>query len=141
MVSLGDRVRAERLRLGLSVRAAAQKGGISNTWWGRFEDGDQPLTPAIAAAVSKAFKWAKDWAVSLPSTGPGQPESQLEALTARIDGQLAELRADLHAQKQYLAVLATEFARLQAGIEAAAIASLAAHQEQANDTQSREEHK
>lgn len=57
-----DRVRLERLRRGWSVRTAATRGDISNTWWGKFEDHRQPLTPAIAAAVAKAYEWPNDWA-------------------------------------------------------------------------------
>lgn len=61
MDALADRVRHERLRRGWSVRDAAAAGGISNTYWGQFEDYKQPLTPTIAAAVARAFDWEDTW--------------------------------------------------------------------------------
>jgi len=83
-MELGDRVRAERLNRNLSVRQAAALGGISNTWWGRFEDGKQPLTPAISAAVSAAFGWDQSWAVSLPHAGVGELRAQVADLSDRV---------------------------------------------------------
>lgn len=64
-----DKVRHERLRRDWSVRQAASAGGISNTYWGNFEDYKQPLTPAIAGAVARAFKWSTSWADELETSG------------------------------------------------------------------------
>lgn len=63
MNHLADRVRRERLSRGpWSIRKSAGLGGISNTWWGKFEDGLIPLSDEIAKAVAKAFDWDDDWA-------------------------------------------------------------------------------
>lgn len=58
---LPDIVRKERLRRDWSVRTAAAKGEISNTYWGGFEDYKQPLTPTIVEAVARAFNWSRSW--------------------------------------------------------------------------------
>ena len=58
---LPDIVRKERLRRDWSVRGASTRGGISNTYWGGFEDYKQPLTPTIVEAVAKAFSWSRSW--------------------------------------------------------------------------------
>lgn len=60
---LADVVRRERLRRDWSVRKAASAGGISNTYWGGFEDYKQPLTPLIVKAVAAAFEWSTNWPV------------------------------------------------------------------------------
>ena len=62
MDNIADRVRRERLGRGWSVRQAAAAGGISNTYWGEFEDYKRSLTPLIANAVARAFGWPEDWA-------------------------------------------------------------------------------
>lgn len=92
MNPLADHVRAERLRRRWSVRDAAVAGKISNTWWAKFEDGLQPLTDGIVAAVALAFGWSADWAT--------QPvgDDQLTRLVAvvaelseRVDGLAAQV--------------------------------------------------
>lgn len=123
MNPLGDKVRAERLRRGESVRTAATRGKISNTWWGKFEDGVQPLTDGLSEAVAKSFKWPETWAED-----PTQPTS--------VDSQLAQLRAEVADQAERLTALAHQFAHLQQQIEAGARASRAAHQAQTTEAQS-----
>ena len=76
-----DRVRAERLSRGWSVRDAARASGISNTWWGRFEDGIQPLTDGIVAGVAQAFGWPAEWpTVNPPADDQPVTRQELEAL-------------------------------------------------------------
>lgn len=77
-----DRVRGERLRRNWSVRTAAGKSGISNTYWASFEDGKIPLTPRISDAVAAAFEWDTDWA-----TQPDESDDlrrQVGALTRAV---------------------------------------------------------
>jgi transcriptional regulator with XRE-family HTH domain len=56
-----DRVRLERLRRKWSIRQASSAGGISNTYWANFENGTQPLTEGLVAAIARAFEWGEDW--------------------------------------------------------------------------------
>ncbi len=86
---LADRVRHERLRRGWSVRDAAAAGSISNTYWGKFEDYRQSLTPMIATAVAKAFDWPADW----PDAADGQPVN-------RQADEMAQLRREVDALRQ-----------------------------------------
>jgi len=93
MNPLGDRVRAERLRLRMSVRTAATAGGISNTWWGRFEDGLQPLTDSISVAVARALDWPTEWA-----TQPADdPLAALRSLVADLSERFDRLQAQVDA--------------------------------------------
>lgn len=64
--TLRDRVAAERNRRGWSVRTAAQAGGISNTLWGRFENGDSDVTPKVRHGVARAFDWPDEWPERTP---------------------------------------------------------------------------
>lgn len=57
---MNQQVRQEREKRGLSVRAAAQAGGVSNTTWSRFEESGD-LTPKMRRAVSQAFGWPAGW--------------------------------------------------------------------------------
>lgn len=82
---IANRVRDERLRLRWSVRDAAAAGGISNTWWAKFEDGVQPLTEGIIAAVAKAYGWDDNWA--------SQPD-ELDVLRGQV-GELARAVREL----------------------------------------------
>jgi transcriptional regulator with XRE-family HTH domain len=88
MTPQADKVRDERLQRGWSVRKASGLGGISNTWWQNFENGTQPLTESINAAVAKAFGWPDDWAqVSSP---PDRLDDILELLQ-EVSVQVQEL--------------------------------------------------
>jgi hypothetical protein len=60
---LADAVRDERLKRGWSIRRAVAESGnlITNTWWGKFEDRQQPLTDSIRLAVAAAYGWTQDW--------------------------------------------------------------------------------
>lgn len=97
MNPLADRVRAERLNRGWSIRdaAAATHGQLSNTWWGKFEDGKQPLTDGIRAGVAEAFGWANNWPdESTHVESLDEVLSRLDALEAgltKADAQLEEL--------------------------------------------------
>ena len=92
---LADKVRRERLQRGWSVRDAARAGGISNTFWGNFEDYRQALTPLLTAAVSRAFEWSDDWAnaaiAERNATGTGGQSisyvstTRFDELAARVD--------------------------------------------------------
>lgn len=85
-----DRVRQERLHRGWSVRAAAQRGDISNTYWAEFEDYRQPLTPTIAAAVAMAFGWSEDWPDALRPTPLRMADAGTELLEQHSD-QMVEM--------------------------------------------------
>jgi hypothetical protein len=89
---LADRVRSERLGRGWSIRtAAAASGQLSNTWWGKFEDGKQPLTDGIRLGVAQAFNWNENWPTEL---------SQLDEMVARMGAQARALRAVLRVVRQ-----------------------------------------
>lgn len=60
-----DRVALERRRRGLSVRRAAQIGGVSNTTWSRYEESGH-LTDSMRVAVAKVMGWRTDWPESPP---------------------------------------------------------------------------
>lgn len=91
---LADIVRRERLRRDWSVRSAATAGGISNTYWGGFEDYKQPLTPTIVEAVARAFKWSRNWPIERSTTqAQGQIDwSELPALVQSHGLAIEELR-------------------------------------------------
>lgn len=85
MNPLAERVRAERLGRGWSVRDAASAAGLSNTWWARFEEGLQPITDGIVAGVALAFEWPADWPTQ-PDDGPlAALRAQMAELAARVD--------------------------------------------------------
>lgn len=85
-MELGELVRAERLRRNLSVRAASTLGGISNTWWARFEDGKQPATGALIEAVARAFGWPDTWAAVNPPDEVAALRKQVAELSDRLEG-------------------------------------------------------
>lgn len=92
---LADLVRRERLRRNWSVRTAATRGGISNTFWAGFEDYRQPLTPTIVEAVAKAYLWSRNWPVELtsdPAEPAGVPWADLPRIVEAHGVQIAELR-------------------------------------------------
>lgn len=99
-----DRVRQERLHRGWSVRDAARRGGISNTYWADFEDYRQSLTPMIAAAVAKAFDWPDDWADGLRPTPLAMAETGTQLLEQHSDQMvgMAERLTHLEARVQSL---------------------------------------
>lgn len=90
MTSHSDHVRQERLQRTWSVRDAARQGGISNTYWGEFEDYKRKLTPMIAEAVAKAFDWPADWADRLSGANP-PAAPDLEARVAALELAVREL--------------------------------------------------
>jgi len=92
-------VLGRRLR-GMSQRAAAQAGEVSNTTWGRLESGEIGLTPVTVLAVARAFNWPEDWPESPPDEKVSEPDVALreavDVLTDRID-ELVRLVARLTA--------------------------------------------
>lgn len=76
---LRRRVANERRRRGLSARAAASLGSMSNTTWSRFEAGG-PLTPAVRSGVAATFGWSTDW----PEDPPPEPDQTLDAVSAAL---------------------------------------------------------
>ncbi len=101
MNDLADLVRRERLSRNWSVRDAARHGGISNTYWGGFEDYKQPLTPTIAAAVARAFDWPAEWSDEVTQSGDElTPDQKLRVRVVRttmngLDRRVADLEAAL----------------------------------------------
>ena len=91
---LADIVRRERLRREWSVRSAATAGGISNTYWGGFEDYKQPLTPTIVEAVARAFNWSRNWPIEKSQTQTHGPIGwgELPALVQSHGEAIEELR-------------------------------------------------
>lgn len=51
----GERLRALRLRLGLSQSVMSARIGISNSYLSQLEHDDRPMTPAIRQAITRAF--------------------------------------------------------------------------------------
>jgi transcriptional regulator with XRE-family HTH domain len=81
---LRKRVERERNRRSLSRREAAALGGVSNTTWGRYEDGDINLSAKVQRAIAQAFGWDADW----PDQDYTEPSSEV---TARLLETLADL--------------------------------------------------
>jgi transcriptional regulator with XRE-family HTH domain len=70
--ALRQRLLHERRTRGMSARAAAAAGGVSNTTWGRLEAGEIDLTERTRLAVATAFGWQIDWPENPPPvTSPG----------------------------------------------------------------------
>ena len=88
-LELADVVRRERLRRDWSVRKAASEGGISNTYWGGFEDYKQPLTPRIVKAVAVAFEWSTNW--------PIEQTAELAEINPVATAELSQIRDALEA--------------------------------------------
>lgn len=109
-----ESVAAERKSRGWSIRTAAERGGISNTYWGKFEKGDinpDPEHPELIRAVSVAFDWPADWATRPPPSDfsrrlaaleqdadehkrtRGLGIAALEALTEQVEALAAEVHA------------------------------------------------
>lgn len=90
MDDLVERVRAERTRRGMSIRAASSAGGVSNTTWGAFEAGTASLGGSMRVAVAKAFDWPTDW----PEMPPILFRQDEDVILSRLDSiqtELAEL--------------------------------------------------
>lgn len=85
-----ERVRAERLSRGWSVRRAAAEGGVSNTTWANYEAGGE-LTNRMREAVQRAFDWPGTW-----------PEQPVERIRASIAGELRQLLAEQALQIEHL---------------------------------------
>ncbi len=64
---LRERVALERKLRYKSDRAAATAGGVANTTWSRWMNGDD-LTDGMRQAVAKAFNWPPDWPENPPPT-------------------------------------------------------------------------
>lgn len=103
MNHLADRVRDERLARGWSIRHAVVESGnlITNTWWGKFEDRQQPLTDTIRDAVAAAYKWPKDWPdevtppAGMADVGAQRSQFEMAQEVARLADLVRELRASV----------------------------------------------
>lgn len=84
---LAERVRAERLRRGLSMRTASAAGQVSNTTWGAFENGSAKLGDSMRRAVATAFSWPIDW----PERTPVAYRQDEDVILSRLD----EIRSEL----------------------------------------------
>lgn len=96
-----DTVRRAREARGLSIRKAAEAGGVSDTTWRRLEDVEQlgvyEPRPSTLRAVAVALRLKVDqvhhWAGSTYA-GIDEPKS-LEAALVELDGQRDQLPAAL----------------------------------------------
>lgn len=79
-----DRVAGERRQRGWSIRAAANAGGISNTLWGRYENGEAELSGRIRQAVATAFGWPMSWPEE-PASGAGVRDEAAERFAELLD--------------------------------------------------------
>ncbi len=88
--ALADKVRRERLDRGWSIRRAVTESGgiVSNTWWGRYENGDQPLTDNLRRAVARAFGWPESWP---EAETPSDEVTRLRLDVDRLAGAVQEL--------------------------------------------------
>lgn len=108
----GHRIRALRLRLGLSQRALATQLSVSVSYLSQIENGDRPITPLVMVALARAFPadWeriaAADEGMLLvdaieASTDPSVPDARIDEATlrrgARQQPQLARRMVALHA--------------------------------------------
>lgn len=85
-MNLRERVTAARRLRGWSIRAAAYAGGIANTTWGNWENGNvEEPSDKVRSAVSKAFDWPMDWPENpLPPNDHATYET-LDAIATRLD--------------------------------------------------------
>lgn len=102
----GEQIAARRKALKLSMRAAAQLGGVSPTAWSDLEAGKHPPTDSTQLAVCRALGWTPDsidrllagkkpkLAVSSPSDDDGV-ERRFALLEQGLDLIAAHLGLDL----------------------------------------------
>jgi transcriptional regulator with XRE-family HTH domain len=103
METVTGRVVYERHLHGWSVRRAATAGGISNTYWGGFENGEVGITETIRAGVARAFGWSPTWPEILPSWPAAD---QLEVRVLRLEeATRLLLRGELDAARAVLGLL------------------------------------
>jgi len=67
-----ERVGLERRLRGWSVREAARHGGVSNTLWGKWEQG--AASAQMIPAVAQAFGWPADWESNPPPVTMPPPD-------------------------------------------------------------------
>lgn len=87
-----QRVAAERRARGLSIRAAANLGDVSNTAWNDWESGKRVLSNAVQHGVAAAFDWPVNWPTNPPPLESPR-EDELKTLLALVLERLAELEA------------------------------------------------
>lgn len=93
-VDLRNVVTAERRRRGLSIRAAATLGNISNQAWGTWEGGEEPNpSPRMRLAVAKAFDWPTTWPENPPLVEPDRTTQRV----AELEDDVRSLRRELTA--------------------------------------------
>ena len=92
----GTRVRELRRRAGLGQQAMAMRLGISVSYLSQIETNDRPLTPAVIAALGRAFP--RDWG------GIGEDEqTRLLAAFAEAAAETASAAADDEALRRAIA--------------------------------------
>ncbi len=77
---VGERIRSLRTELSLAQAAMAARIGISVSYLSQIENGDRPVTPAVLAALSRAFP--SDWAAI---DGDDEAALMVDALEAASD--------------------------------------------------------
>jgi transcriptional regulator with XRE-family HTH domain len=79
---LRELVASRRRALGLSIRQAAAKGGLSNQAWGGWENPTPgkpapKLTPRLQSAIAVALDWPIDWPENPPRPASRDVRAQL----------------------------------------------------------------
>ncbi len=92
---------------------------ISNTYWGRFEDYRQPLTPVITEAVARAFEWDESWPFDETEISPtgGRTLAGLLDAVGELQRQMAEVRTSEEAAARRIAELGETTESLRRRIE------------------------
>lgn len=77
---LGELVRQQRQRLGLSIRAAAREAGVDRATWTGLEDGTRATQDRHYAGIESAMRWAPGSIHAItqgrePTIGPATPSS------------------------------------------------------------------
>lgn len=92
--SIGERIRARRKLLGLSVRHAADRAGIAHSTWSRIETGQNSADNRFTvAAIAEALRCPVADLTGLPATPVDQDQAETrgaiyETMRAVIDGDL-----------------------------------------------------
>jgi transcriptional regulator with XRE-family HTH domain len=106
---LAQAVRDRRLKLGLSVRAAAKKAGVDRNTWMSVEDGSRTLQDRNYAKFEHALDWP-DGAIEArlnEDSSPGPKHEWSAAERARMldmsDAEVQEIYEDFRRHSEYIA--------------------------------------